>query len=91
MGATICKVVNQSPVVMVQSRKQEVGQMAKSTLRLKEVGSTNEFLCTLLGGIAEFQFESGQIVTVGLRFTVRDGTNGGQYQDITASDIVLLT
>ena len=83
--------VSQTPVVMVQSRKQEVGQMAKSTLRVKEVGSTNEFLCTLLGGIAEFEFTAGQIVTLGPRFSVHEGPNGGLYQDINANDIVIIS
>ena len=93
MQTKICKVVAQTEVTYVTSRKQDVGQMAKSTLRLREIGGQygDEYLCTLLGPIAEFQFMPGQIVVAALRFATHEGPNGGLYQDITASDVVLLT
>ena len=85
--------VSQTPVVMVQSRKQEVGQMAKSTLRLREIDGLygNEYLCTLLGAIAEFEFTPGQIVVAALRFSTHEGPNGGLYQDITSNNIVIIS
>ena len=92
MQTKICKVVAQSEVVYVQSRKSETGQMAKSMVRLRELGGDygDEYQCTLLGGIAEFRFEVGQIVLAALSFSTHE-SNGVFYQDIVANDIVILS
>lgn len=91
MQTKICKVVSQTPVVFVQSRKQEVGQIAKCTLLLRELGGQygDEYVCTLLGPIAEFQFDEGQKVLAALRFSSHE-SNGTLYQDIIANDIEIL-
>ena len=50
----------------------------------------DEYQCALLGGIAEFRFEPGQIVLAALRFSTHE-SNGVFYQDIVANDIVILS
>ena len=92
MQTKICKVVAQTEPVFVQSRKSESGQIAKCTVRLRELGGNygDEYLCTLLGPVAEFQFDIGQTVLAGLRFQTHE-SNGVYYQDIIANDIVLLS
>lgn len=92
MQTKICKVVAQTEVTYVQSRKAEIGQMAKSTVRLRELGGDygDEYQCTLLGAIAEFRFEVGQVVLASLRFQTHE-SNGVFYQDIIANDIVILS
>ena len=92
MQTKICKVVAQTETVYVQSKKSETGQMAKSIIRLRELGGSygDEYVCTLLGPIAEFQFDPGQTVLAGLRFSTYE-SNGVFYQDIVAKDIVILS
>lgn len=92
MQTKICKVVAQTETVMVQSKRSDTGQIAKSTLRLRELGGNygDEYVCTLLGPVAEFQFTPGQMVAAGLRFQTHE-SGGVYYQDIIANDIVLLS
>ena len=92
MQTKTLKVVEQSEKVLVQSRKQEVGQIAKCTLLLREFGGehTDVYVCTLFGAMAEFQFEEGQTVDAALRFTYHKGTNGTYYQDILINEIEIL-
>lgn len=92
MQTKICKVVAQTEVVYVQSRKSETGQMPKCTLRLRELGGDygDEYQCTLLGPIAVYEFETGQVVLAALRFSTHE-SNGVFYQDIIANDIVILS
>ena len=92
MQTKICKVVAQTEPVFVQSKRSESGQMAKSIIRLRELGGNygDEYVCTLLGPIAEFQFDVGQTVLAGLRFLTHE-SNGVYYQDIIANDIVILS
>ena len=92
MQTKICKVVAQTEAVMVQSKRSDTGQIAKSTLRLRELGGNygDEYVCTLLGAVAEFQFTPGQTILAALRFMTHE-SNGVYYQDIIANDIVILS
>ena len=92
MQTKICKVVAQSETIYVQSKKSETGKMAKSIMRLRELGGSygDEYVCTLLGPIAEYQFDPGQTILAGLRFLTHE-SGGVYYQDIIANDIVILS
>ena len=89
MKVKILRVVAQTDAVMVPSRKQENGQIAKSILRLKELGGEyeDEFVCSLFGDLALQKFVSGKMVVVALRFQARE-TNGAYYQDVVINEIV---
>lgn len=89
MQTKICKVIAQTEAVYVQSRKAENGQIAKSTLRLRELGGDyeDEYQCTLLGNLALCRFQPGKTVAASLRFSTHEN-NGAWYQDIVANEIV---
>jgi len=82
-----CRVVSQTPPVSVQTK--EGKQLSKCYVRLKALGgdSADEFVCAVLGNLAEVRFLSGELVAAVLRFRVYEA-NGGVYQDVTATDIV---
>ena len=87
MNTVICRVVSQTEPSFVTTQKGE--QLAKSYLRLKELGGdfADEYCCTVLGNLAQCRFQAGEIVSVALRFRIHE-SNGNTFQDITATDIV---
>lgn len=89
MQTRICKVIAQSEMTYVQSKKSENGQLAKCYIRLRELGGdyADEYQCALLGNIAQCKFTVGKTVIASLRFMTHEN-NGAYYQDIVASDIV---
>ena len=92
MKTSIFKVVSQQAVSYIPSTKQEGGQLAKSVIRLRELGSGkfgNEFACTLFGNLALCKFYENDLVAASLRFQVHV-VNGILYQEIVANDIVKL-
>ena len=91
MKTTICRVVAQSDVLYIPSKKQEGGQLAKCLIRLKELGSQyeDEYLCALFGKLATCQFAEGDLVAAAMRFQTHE-VNGQFYQDIVANEIVKL-
>lgn len=92
MKTYIFKVVTQQAVSYIPSTKQEGGQLAKSVIRLKELGSGkfgNEYACTLFGNLALCKFYENDLVAASLRFQVHE-VNGILYQEIIANDIVKL-
>ena len=54
MVTKILKVVGQTGVTYVPSKKQENGQLAKSMIRLKELGGDyeDEYICAMFGNLA---------------------------------------
>ncbi len=88
METKILKVVAQTEVTKVQAKN---GELAKCFIRLKELGNdySDEYLCPLLGEMANKVFAPGQLVAVGLRFSTHEN-NGVFYQDIMANEIVLI-
>ena len=54
MKTSIMKVVAQSDVLYIPSKKQEGGQLAKCLIRLRELGGQyeDEYLCALFGNLA---------------------------------------
>jgi hypothetical protein len=88
MKIIISEVIAQSDVLYVPSRKQEDGRLAKSYIRLRELGGQyeNEYLCTLFGNLATCNFAEGDLVAAALRFQTHE-VNGQYYQDIIANDI----
>ena len=88
MKTVIAKVVAQTEPVFVPSKKQENGQVAKSMIRLKELGGDyeDEYQCTLFGNLAQCKFAVGKTVVASLRFQTHE-SNGAWYQDIVANDI----
>ncbi len=92
MQTRILKVMAQGEVTYVPSRKQEGSQLAKCSIRLKELGGdyTDEYMCTMFGNLALCKFEVGEPVVATLRFQTREN-NGAFYQDIVASEIIRLT
>ena len=89
MVTKILKVVAQTEPVYVPSKKTDSGQLAKSMIRLKELGGDyeDEYQCTLLGNIALCKFATGKTVVATLRFSTHEA-NGAYYQDIVVNDIV---
>ena len=92
METKILKVVRQGEAFSVQSSKQETGQIQKCNIVLCEPGGSkfeNEFVCTMLGNLAECRFYEGDLVIATLRFSTHD-FQGQTYQEILATDIVKL-
>ena len=76
----------------VSSAKQEGGQLAKSQIRLKELGGSkfgNELVCSMFGSLAQCRFYENDLVVAVLRFQVHE-VNGNCYQEVVASDVVKL-
>jgi CRISPR/Cas system-associated protein Cas7 (RAMP superfamily) len=88
MKTVIAKVVAQTEPVFVPSKKQENGQVAKSMIRLKELGGDyeDEYQCTLFGNLAQCKFAVGKTVVASLRFQTHE-SNGSYFQDVVANDI----
>lgn len=89
MQTKICKVIAQTEAVYVQSKKSENGQLAKSYIRLRELGGDyeDEYQCAILGNLALCRFQPGKTVAASLRFSTHEN-NGAWYQDIIANEIV---
>jgi len=88
MKTIIAKVISQTEPTYVPSKKQESGQLAKSYIRLRELGGDyeDEYNCTMFGNLAECKFAVGKTVVASLRFQTHE-SNGAWYQDIVANDI----
>ena len=88
MRTIIAKVVAQTEAVYVPSRKADSGQVAKSVIRLKELGGEyeDEFVCAMFGNLALCKFVSGDLVAASLRFQSHE-VNGVSYQDVVATDV----
>ncbi len=91
MRTIILKVVSQGVVTYLPSKQQEGEQVAKCTIRLKELGGKyeNEYMCTLFGNSALGIFYEGEVVLAALRFQVHE-VNGNCYQDVICNDIIKL-
>ncbi len=78
----------QTEPVMVPSKKQEGGQLAKCYIRLKELGGEyeDEYVCAMFGNLAQCRFVAGSMVAASLRFQVHEA-NGSYYQDVVASEV----
>ena len=85
MVTKILKVLAQTEAVYVPSKKSDNGQLAKSMIRLKELGGDyeDEYICAMFGNLALCKFVPGSIVAAALRFQTRE-----QFQDIVANEIV---
>ena len=91
MVTKLLKVVGQSDVTYVPSKKQENGQLAKSMIKLKELGGDyeDEYICAMFGNLALCKFETGKVVAASLRFQTHE-SNGSYFQDVVASDIQII-
>ena len=90
MESKILKVVRQGEAFSVQSSKQESGQIQKCNILLRELGGSkyeNEFVCTMLGSLAECRFFEGDVVAATLRFSTHE-YQGQVYQEILVTDII---
>ena len=92
METRLLKVVAQTNVIYVPSKRQEGGQLAKCYIRLRELGGQyeNEYLCALFGNLASCVFNEGDLVVASLRFQTHE-TNGQYYQDIVVNDLIRLS
>ena len=92
METRILKVVRQGEAFSVPSQKSESGQIQKCNIVLRELGGSkyeNEFVCSVLGNLAECRFYEGDVVAATLRFSTHE-YQGQVFQDIVATDIVKL-
>ncbi len=91
MKTIIAKVISQTEPTYVPSKKQENGQLAKSYIRLRELGGDyeDEYNCTMFGNLAECKFAVGKTVVASLRFQTHE-SNGSYFQDVVANEIVTL-
>ena len=89
MVTKILKVMAQTEPVYVPSKKSDNGQLAKSMIRLKELGGDyeDEYICTMFGNLALCKFAVGKTVIASLRFQTHE-SNGSYFQDVVANDIV---
>lgn len=89
MKTVICKVVAQTEAVYVPSKKADNGQLAKSMIRLRELGGDyeDEYICAMFGNLALCKFAVGDVVVASLRFQTHE-SNGACFQDVVANDIV---
>ena len=90
METRILKVVRQGEAFSVQSQKSESGQIQKCNIVLRELGGSkyeNEYVCSMLGNLAECRFYEGDVVAATLRFSTHEH-QGQVFQDIVATDIV---
>ncbi len=78
----------QTEPVYVPSKKAESGQIAKSMIRLKELGGDyeDEYVCAMFGNLALCKFAAGKTVIATLRFQSHEN-NGAYYQDVVATDV----
>ena len=88
MTTKILKVVAQTEPVYVPSKKTYSGQLAKSMIRLKELGGDyeDEYICAMFGNLALCKFSVGKTVIASLRFQTHE-SNGIYFQDVVANDI----
>ena len=88
MVTKILKVVAQTEAVYVPSKKQDNGQLAKSMIRLKELGGDygEEYGGAMFGNLALCKFAVGKTVIASLRFQTHE-SNGSYFQDVVANDI----
>ena len=91
MRTVICKVVAQTGAVYVPSKKAENGQVAKSVIKLKELGGEfeDEYVCATFGNLAQCKFVTGDLVVAALRFQSHE-SNGVSYHDVVATEIHVL-
>ena len=92
METKILKVVRQGEPFSVQSQKSESGQITKCNIVLRELGGSkyeNEFVCSMLGNLAECKFYEGDVVAATLRFSTHE-YQGQVFQEILATDLVKL-
>ncbi len=91
MQTKILKVMAQTEPVYVPSKKQENGQLAKSMIRLKELGGDyeDEYICAMFGNLALCKFEAGKTVVASLRFQTHE-SNGAVFQDVVATEVVTI-
>lgn len=90
MEVKFLKVVRQGEAFSVQSAKSESGQIQKCNIVLRELGGSkfeNEYVCTMLGKLAECRFCEGDVVAATLRFSSHE-YQGQMYQDCMVSDIL---
>ena len=89
MVTKILKVMAQTEPVYVPSKKSDNGQLAKSMIRLKELGGDyeDEYICTMFGNLALCKFAVGKTVIASMHFQTHE-SNGSYFQDVVANDIV---
>lgn len=91
MVTKILKVVAQTETVYVPSKKTDSGQLAKSMIRLKELGGEfeDEYVCAMFGSLALSRFAVGDMVIATLRFQTHE-SNGLFFQDVVANDLKII-
>ena len=88
MVTKILKVMAQTEPVYVPSKKTDSCQVAKSMIRLKELGGDyeDEYICAMFGNLALCKFAVGKTVIASLRFQTHE-SNGSYFQDVVASEV----
>ena len=90
METKILRVVRQGESFSVQSKNSESGQLKKCNIVLRELGGSkfeNEYVCSMLGNLAECRFHEGDVVAATLRFSTHE-YQGQVFQEILATEIV---
>ena len=90
METKILRVVRQGEAFSVQSKNSESGQLKKCNIVLRELGGSkfeNEYVCSMLGNLAECKFYEGDVVAATLRFSTHE-YQGQVFQEILATEIV---
>lgn len=90
METKILRVVRQGEAFSVQSKNSDGRQLKKCNIVLRELGGSkfeNEYVCSMLGNLAECKFYEGDVVAATLRFSTHE-YQGQVFQEILATEIV---
>lgn len=82
------QVVSQTSPVVSQTLNENGQQTTKCYIRLRELGGryADEYVCIMMGEMAERRFAPGTMVAASLRFTVREA-EGRLYPNVFVNEI----
>ena len=90
METKILRVVRQGEAFSVQSKNDDSATLKKCNIVLRELGGSkfeNEYVCSVLGNLAECRFYEGDVVVATLRFSTHE-YQGQVFQEIRATELV---
>ena len=91
MTGNIFRVVQQGQAFAVQSQKAEGGQLMKCNIVLQEMGGKfeNQYVAAMLGNLALFKLQPGDVVAATLRFATHQFEDR-VFQDVLVTDLYKL-
>ncbi len=86
--ANIYRVAQQGQAFAVQSLNAEGGQLMKCNIVLQEMGGKyeNQYVATMLGPLAQYRLQPGDVVAATLRFSTHQFEDR-VFQDVLVTDL----